>query len=95
MLNHVESRIVLNLVKSSLVQVKHRCIQPNKLERKNPSLALLISLILSPYFGLYCIVNNKSFEARSHGLVVKGEDSQLTGCGFESWHHILDGCKRC
>jgi hypothetical protein len=26
--------------------------------------------------------------------VVKGEDSQLSGCGFESWHRILDGCKR-
>ncbi len=39
--------------------------------------------------------NNKKFkEARSHGLVVKGEDSQLSGCGFESWHCILDGCKR-
>ena len=34
-------------------------------------------------------------KARSHGLVVKGEDSQLSGCGFESWHRILDGCKRC
>jgi hypothetical protein len=33
--------------------------------------------------------------ARSHGLVVKAEDSQLSGCGFESWHLILDGCKRC
>jgi hypothetical protein len=33
--------------------------------------------------------------ARSHGLVVKGEDSQLSGCGFESWHRILDGFKRC
>ena len=28
-------------------------------------------------------------------LVVKGEDSQLNGCGFESWHSKLDGCKRC
>ncbi len=27
--------------------------------------------------------------------MVKGEDSQLSGCGFESWHRILDGCKRC
>jgi hypothetical protein len=34
-------------------------------------------------------------KARSHGLVVKEEDSQLSGCGFESWHRILDGCKRC
>ena len=25
------------------------------------------------------------------GLVVKGEDSQLSGCGFESWRRILDG----
>ncbi len=33
--------------------------------------------------------------ARSHGLVVKGEDSQLSGCGFEFWHRILDGCERC
>jgi hypothetical protein len=27
----------------------------------------------------------------SRGLVVKGEDSQLSGCGFESWRRILDG----
>ncbi len=27
----------------------------------------------------------------SHGLVVKAEDSQLSGCGFESWHCIPDG----
>ncbi len=33
--------------------------------------------------------------ARSHGLVVKGEDSQLSGCGFKSSHRILDGCKQC
>ena len=25
----------------------------------------------------------------SHGLVVKAEDSQLSGCGFESRHRIL------
>ena len=28
------------------------------------------------------------------GLVVKAEDSQLSGCGFESRHRILDGCER-
>ncbi len=27
------------------------------------------------------------------GLVVKAEDSQLSGCGFESRHRILDGVK--
>ncbi len=27
----------------------------------------------------------------SRGLVVKGEDSQLSGCGFESRRRILDG----
>ena len=27
--------------------------------------------------------------ARSRGRVVKVKDSQLSGCGFESWHHIL------
>jgi hypothetical protein len=27
----------------------------------------------------------------SRGLVVKGQDSQLSGCGFESRHRILDG----
>ena len=27
--------------------------------------------------------------------MVKAEDSQLSGCGFESWHCILDGCKQC
>jgi hypothetical protein len=32
--------------------------------------------------------------ARSNGLVVKGEDSQLSGSWFEFWHRILDGCKR-
>jgi hypothetical protein len=32
---------------------------------------------------------------KSRGLVVKGEDSQLNGCGFEPQHCILDGCKRC
>jgi hypothetical protein len=31
---------------------------------------------------------------RSHGLVVKREDSQLSGCGFESWRCILDSCQR-
>ncbi len=31
--------------------------------------------------------------ARSHGPLVKAEDSQHRGCGFESRHHILDGCK--
>ena len=36
------------------------------------------------------------------GLVVKGRDSGSEGCGFKSWHHILDGhfftyicCKNC
>ncbi len=28
---------------------------------------------------------------KSRGLVVKGEDSQLSGCGFESRRRILDG----
>ena len=27
-------------------------------------------------------------------MVVKAEDSQLNGCGFKSWHRIIDGCKR-
>jgi hypothetical protein len=26
--------------------------------------------------------------------VVKADDSQLSGSGFESWHRILDGCKQ-
>ncbi len=25
--------------------------------------------------------------------MVKGEDSQLSGCGFDSLHRILDGCE--
>ena len=36
------------------------------------------------------------------GLVVMGRDSGSEGCGFKSWHHILDGhfftyicCKNC
>ena len=39
----------------------------------------------------------------SPGLVVMGDDSCSKGCGFESWHRILDGhdiftlicCKNC
>jgi hypothetical protein len=31
---------------------------------------------------------------RSHGLVVKREDSQLSGCGFKSWRCKLDSCQR-
>ena len=27
----------------------------------------------------------------SPGLVVMGRDSRSEGCGFESWHRILDG----
>jgi hypothetical protein len=30
----------------------------------------------------------------SHGLVVKPEDSQLSGCGLEPWHRILDGVSK-
>jgi hypothetical protein len=30
----------------------------------------------------------------SRGLVVKAEDSQLSGCGFEPWHCILDGVSK-
>ena len=26
--------------------------------------------------------------------MVKGEDLQLKGCGFESWQRILDGCNK-
>jgi hypothetical protein len=33
--------------------------------------------------------------ARSHGLVVKGDNLQSRDCGFESRCHKLDGCKRC
>ena len=29
--------------------------------------------------------------ARSHGQVVKGEDLQSKGHGFESWSKVLDG----
>ncbi len=32
--------------------------------------------------------------ARSHGLVVKADDSWPRGRGFKSRHRILDGCKR-
>ena len=32
-----------------------------------------------------------SYKAKSRGLVVKAEDSQLRGCGFEPWRGILDG----
>ena len=30
-------------------------------------------------------------EGGSPGLVVMGDDSNLKGCGFESWCSILDG----
>ena len=30
-------------------------------------------------------------KCRSPGLVVMGDNSCLRGCGFESWHCILDG----
>jgi hypothetical protein len=30
----------------------------------------------------------------SHGLVVRDEDSQLSGCGFESRRRILDGVSK-
>jgi hypothetical protein len=38
---------------------------------------------------------NKNVMARSHGLVVKGDDLQSRDCGFKSWRRILDGCRRC
>ncbi len=31
---------------------------------------------------------------KSCGLVNKGKDSQLSGCGFESWGRILDGVSK-
>jgi hypothetical protein len=31
---------------------------------------------------------------KSHGLVVKAEDSQLSGFGFEPLRHILDGVSK-
>jgi hypothetical protein len=30
----------------------------------------------------------------SRGLVVKQEDSQLSGCGLEPWHRIQDGVSK-
>ncbi len=41
------------------------------------------------------ITLTKVSKARSHGLVVNGDDLQSRDCGFESQRHILDGCKRC
>ncbi len=32
--------------------------------------------------------------SESRGLVVKGGDSQLSGCGFKSRHCILDGVSK-
>jgi len=40
-------------------------------------------------------VNKNKPMARSHGLVVKAEDSWSRDCGFESRCHILNGCKQC
>ncbi len=34
------------------------------------------------------------WEGESRGLVVKGEDSQLGGCGFEPRRRILDGVSK-
>jgi hypothetical protein len=33
------------------------------------------------------------FVGKSRGLVVKAEDSQLSGCGFEPLRRILDGVR--
>ncbi len=35
-----------------------------------------------------------TYLGESRGLVVKGNDSQLSGCGFESRHRILDGVSK-
>jgi hypothetical protein len=36
----------------------------------------------------------EDFKGESRGLVVKGEDSHLSGCGFESQRRILDGVSK-
>ena len=40
---------------------------------------------------LTIVIYETSSIGESRGLVVKGEDSQLSGCGFESLRRILDG----
>jgi hypothetical protein len=37
---------------------------------------------------------NSHKKGKSRGLVVKAEDSPLSGCGFEPLHHILDGVSK-
>ncbi len=35
-----------------------------------------------------------NIEDESRGLVVKAEDSQLSGCAFKPWSRILDGVSK-
>ena len=50
----------------------------------------LRSLIASE---LKCLEAKNVSWGGSPGLVVMGRDSHSEGRGFESWHHILDGCR--
>ena len=45
-----------------------------------------VGIISSPNINKSCTI-----QGGSPGLVVMGRDSRSKGCGFESWHCILDG----
>jgi hypothetical protein len=43
------------------------------------------------HFEILAFYKVSLYIGESRGLVVKGEDSQLSGCGFETRRRILDG----
>ncbi len=45
-------------------------------------------------FYLEYIKNGKIIKGKSRGLMVKAEDSQLSGCGLKSRRLILDGVSK-
>jgi hypothetical protein len=45
--------------------------------------------------GLFKFLIKANYLGEKPGLVVKADGSRSRGRGFEPWHRILDGCKRC
>ncbi len=62
-----------------------------------PNCVITPILFLTKNFGNFKKMFRQKIitRARSHGRVVKAENSLLSGCGFEYRHSILDGCKGC
>ncbi len=58
---------------------------------QNIPMALQLYSQHSPKYLSRYSMERTVLEGESHGLVVKGEDSQLGGCGFEPRPRILDG----